>query len=476
MNLPSNVTLDGQLVGTPRYVSPEQARGEQITPQSDVYSLGVVAYELLLGHAPFDADSPTELMAMHLLVPPPPPRDAWPSIPARLERLLQHMLAKQPSARPTLAHVISELREVRRELREPRKPPAVIVEDEEPAVVAAPRRRRWWPAAAGVALGASMALGLALQDKAVLAPLRVVVPAPVVRHEEPPKPGLVNPVLEDCADPNILRDGERAYMTCTGRRRGSIYPIYTSTDLQSWEQTGWIFPDGHRPAWATGNYWAPELRATPTGYAAYFSMRAEGGRNAIGVATASTVGGPYRASEAPILEPPGGASDAHVFVDGNERYLYYKSEQGPASIWMQPLARDGLTVQGAPRRVLAPTEPWERDNIEAPAVVRRGDWYYLFYSGARYCDDAYAIGVARATSPSGPFEKQRLPLIASGAVWLGPGHPSIIGDAQLAYHAYRAAEGEPSCTPTANKRRHVVIEPITYTDGWPHVGPDVPRS
>ncbi|MBA3502418.1 MAG: family 43 glycosylhydrolase [Myxococcota bacterium] len=476
MHVESNVTFEGQLVGTPRYVSPEQARGEHVTPQTDVYSLGVVAYELLLGRAPFDSDSPTELMALHILVAPPSPREAWPSIPPRLERLLQHMLAKRPEARPPITFVLDELREVRRALRAP-KPPALIIEDEpEPP----PAKRPWWPAAGGVAIAAAILAGLALYETAALARLRVAPPQPIAitPPPPPPPPALENPVLEDCADPNILRDGERWYMTCTGKRGGNVYPIHESRDLQTWRHAGWIFPEAQRPAWATGNYWAPELHATPDGYAAYFSMRTKAGRNAIGVATATNAAGRYHAMDAPLVAPPQGASDAHVLADGDARYLYYKSEDEPSSIWVQPLADDGITRVGTARPVLAASEPWEHDNVESPSVIRNGDWYYLFYSGARYCDTGYAIGVARSKSPRGPFEKQRVPLVASDGSWAGPGHPSAFKDDLLAYHAYRVDEGVPSCDDDdagANERRHVRIERIRYENGWPH-RVDVPRS
>ena len=66
-------TLEGELLGTPTYIAPEQARGEPVTTKTDVYSLGVVAYELVLLRPPFDAETTRDLMAMHLFVPPPAP-------------------------------------------------------------------------------------------------------------------------------------------------------------------------------------------------------------------------------------------------------------------------------------------------------------------------------------------------------------------------------------------------------------------
>ena len=109
-------TIDGQLVGTPQYLSPEQARGQLVTPQSDVYSLGVMAYELFLEQLPFEAETAAEVMAMHLRAVPPPPSELWPDVPAALEDLLLTMLAKQPDQRPTMQEVVRKLETVRDEL------------------------------------------------------------------------------------------------------------------------------------------------------------------------------------------------------------------------------------------------------------------------------------------------------------------------------------------------------------------------
>src|SRR4029079_5893791 len=112
-------TVEGQVIGTPAYLAPEQARGAPVTPKSDVYSLGVVAYRLLLGRLPFDADAANEVVAMHLLMPPPPPRSVWPQIPRSLEALLFAMLAKAPEDRPTMRDAAHRFLAARDELELP---------------------------------------------------------------------------------------------------------------------------------------------------------------------------------------------------------------------------------------------------------------------------------------------------------------------------------------------------------------------
>jgi serine/threonine-protein kinase len=109
-------TIEGQLVGTPQYLAPEQARGQLVTPQTDVYSLGVMAYELFLEQLPFEAETAAEVMAMHLRSIPPPPGELWPDIPPQLEDLLLAMLAKLPDHRPTMLEVARRLEAVRAEL------------------------------------------------------------------------------------------------------------------------------------------------------------------------------------------------------------------------------------------------------------------------------------------------------------------------------------------------------------------------
>lgn len=101
----TRLTATGAIIGTPVYMSPEQAAGDPVTPKSDVYSLGVLAYELLTGQPPFQASTAMGWAAAHLRDTPTPVGAARPGLSPELARLVDRCLSKDPAARPSAAAV-----------------------------------------------------------------------------------------------------------------------------------------------------------------------------------------------------------------------------------------------------------------------------------------------------------------------------------------------------------------------------------
>jgi serine/threonine-protein kinase len=101
-------TVSGALMGTLAYMSPEQGLEGQCDARSDIYSLGIVFYEMLLGDVPFDAETPLAILMKHVNDPLPPPRRSDPSIPKPLERVVLKSLAKRPGDRYRCAGEMGE--------------------------------------------------------------------------------------------------------------------------------------------------------------------------------------------------------------------------------------------------------------------------------------------------------------------------------------------------------------------------------
>ncbi|GAA3121500.1 serine/threonine-protein kinase [Nonomuraea salmonea] len=106
------VTQTGTVLGTAQYVSPEQAQGFPLTPSTDLYSLGVVAYECLAGRTPFRADSQVAIALLHLNEQPPP---LGADVPAAVRELVMGLLAKEPAQRPGSAIEVADRAYVLRE-------------------------------------------------------------------------------------------------------------------------------------------------------------------------------------------------------------------------------------------------------------------------------------------------------------------------------------------------------------------------
>jgi len=146
----ASVTQTGQVLGTAAYISPEQARGEAATAASDRYALAVVAFELLTGRKPFDADHPTAQARAHVMAAVPAASAAGTGLPGEVDRVLRFGMAKEPERRPSTAtDLLDRLEEALDggEVAPPPEPPTTVAAPI--PTPAAPRRR--WPGVAALA-------------------------------------------------------------------------------------------------------------------------------------------------------------------------------------------------------------------------------------------------------------------------------------------------------------------------------------
>ena len=176
----SGLTLTGTVLGTSSYLSPEQASGLRVTPAADVYSLGVVLYELLAGEVPFPGGNQVVVALKHVNEPPPSLLERRPDVPARLAAAVALALQKDPERRfASMAAFAAELRACLAEVESADTERTMVVsppprmEPPPPATRVARRPRRRMPLVAAL-------VGLAVVAAAVVA---VVLTA---RHESPP--------------------------------------------------------------------------------------------------------------------------------------------------------------------------------------------------------------------------------------------------------------------------------------------------
>jgi xylan 1,4-beta-xylosidase len=284
-----------------------------------------------------------------------------------------------------------------------------------------------------------------------------------------------NPVRAgDFPDPSVIRVGERTfYAVTTSTDWAPFFPIFRSTDLVDWELVGHVF--AQRPDWCAGNFWAPDFAEKDGRFYVYYTARRKEGTLCVAVATADRPEGPYL-DHGPLIGQAYGSIDAMAADDADgSRWLLWKEDGNahdrPTPIWAQRLSADGLVLLGEKIELLRNDAPWEGAVVEAPHVIRRNGWFYMFYSGNACCGEgcAYAVGVARARALAGPWEKcPHNPILATNEAFRCPGHGAPVDDgAGNWYYLYHAYEERSDAVYVG---RQLCLDAIRWgAGGWPSI-------
>ena len=231
-----------------------------------------------------------------------------------------------------------------------------------------------------------------------------------------------NPVMPgDFPDPSVIRVGTDYWATATTSQWAPIFPLLHSTDLVNWRMAGAVFQAP--PAWSAGSYWAPEIAQDGGRFYVYYTARKKDGPLCVAVADADRPDGPYTDRGPLVCQELGSIDAAPIRDEKGRRYLVWKedgnSRKQPTPLWAQPLSDDGLRLVGDKQAILKNEAPWEAHLVEGPYILRRGDWFYMFYSADACCGRAcnYKLGVARSRTLLGTWERY-------------PGNPILAGNAQ----------------------------------------------
>lgn len=272
-----------------------------------------------------------------------------------------------------------------------------------------------------------------------------------------------------------------AYATQNG---GKGFQVMTSTDLVNWTPK----PPINTPSWSKRNLWAPEMyQRDGKFYLFYSALNMTTKKRDLAVSVGDSPLGPFK--DYALLVPglpenptstPDGAIDGTVYYDGDQPYLLYIREAPPRALKIAKLAKDFSKLEGEAKDLLHPDRPIEQGILDAPTLIKRGNTYYLFFSGGWFQSDkkdsAYRVWVATSKSLMGPYKKAAKPVLEGNAETLSPGHQTIFklpsGEWWMAYHGWDAS-GDPKYG--SNKLgRTLRIDKLTWTKDGPKMdGPSL---
>lgn len=254
----------------------------------------------------------------------------------------------------------------------------------------------------------------------------------------------------------------------------SNVPTAVSSDHVHWRRVADALPD--LPSWALPSRtmtWGPTAHRVGDTWILYYSTEeAASRRECIGRATSASPTGPFSdRSPAPLVcqTALGGDIDPSVVTDASgASSLLWKNDGNangaPVGLWQQPLAPDGLSLTGAPTRLLGADQAWEQNVVEGPAMLAStaGGWW-LFYSGGTWQSNTYDTGVAWCRTVAGPCAKSAaVPLLASTPTAVSPGGFDTFVDGHgMLWATYSAFPSRPASARAAMAENRVLeLSPV----------------
>lgn len=263
------------------------------------------------------------------------------------------------------------------------------------------------------------------------------------------------------ADPTIVLDNGKYYMTGTGSQTPPGFTVLISDDLQKWT-TGtsdyyrFILHKGE--SYGSTGFWAPQwLKEGDTYYFAYTA------NEQTALARGTSITGSFMQDELKPIDASAKNIDPFLFKDEDGKYyLYHVRFNRGNYIWVAEFDMQTGTIKSETlKQCLDCTEAWERtDNyasdpiMEGPTVIKLDGKYYLFYSANHYMNIDYAVGYATADSPFGPWKKyEGNPIIHRSIVGEnGSGHGDVfLGKDGGYYYVYHVHKSETEVSPRATR-------------------------